>query len=113
MIRFTKEEKTIILFILAILFIGTAVLYYKKQNPYPTENIKFNAKNKVHLEKVNINKAGMLELIKIKGIGPTLAGRIINYREEFGPFGTKEELKNVKGIGDKTYDKIKETIIIE
>lgn len=56
--------------------------------------------------KININTAGLAELDNIPGIGPALAQRIIDYRSNNGFFGSPEDLKNVPGIGDKTYEKM-------
>jgi len=56
--------------------------------------------------KININTAGATELDKLSGVGPALAERIIQYRTEHGPFAQPEDLKDVSGIGDKTYDKM-------
>jgi len=62
--------------------------------------------------KVNINNASTERLQMLDGIGLILAERIVNYREEYGPFRSIEEIKNVSGIGDSLYEKIKEDIII-
>lgn len=56
--------------------------------------------------KININTADAAELDRLPGIGPALAERIIQYRKEHGPFSMPEELKEVPGIGDKTYEKM-------
>jgi competence protein ComEA len=56
--------------------------------------------------KISINTAGYEELQKITGVGPVIAGRIIEYREENGPFGKLEDLKDVKGIGEATFLKM-------
>lgn len=56
--------------------------------------------------KININTAGPADLDKLPGVGPSLAGRIIQYRTEHGPFAQPEDLKNVAGIGAKTYEKM-------
>jgi competence protein ComEA len=56
--------------------------------------------------KVNINTAGLGELDTIPGIGPALAQRIIDYREEHGLFSSPEEIQAVSGIGPKTYEKM-------
>ncbi len=61
---------------------------------------------------INVNRAGISELSGLPGIGETLAQRIIEYRVQFGPFRDKEELKKVKGIGEKRLEKIKNLIII-
>lgn len=63
--------------------------------------------------KVNINQADCGELCELNGIGETKALAIIQYREENGPFATAQELKSVSGIGDKTYEKIKDDITVD
>ncbi|HHW92238.1 MAG TPA: ComEA family DNA-binding protein [Firmicutes bacterium] len=60
--------------------------------------------------KINLNRATKAELETLPGIGPTLAERIISYREQQGPFRRPEDLKNVSGIGDKIYDNLKDRI---
>ena len=62
---------------------------------------------------VNINSATEAELTTLPGIGPSKAQAIISYRDEFGRFQTVDELKNVSGIGDKTFEKLKEFITIK
>lgn len=62
--------------------------------------------------KVNINTANQSELDSLPGIGPSLAERIINYREENGNFKSTDELQNVKGIGDAKYADIKDRITV-
>nr|WP_232337029.1 helix-hairpin-helix domain-containing protein [Lysinibacillus timonensis] len=63
--------------------------------------------------KVNINLADETELTSLPGIGPSKAQAIISFREENGQFKTIDELKNVSGIGDKTFEKLKEFISIK
>lgn len=52
-------------------------------------------------ERVNLNTASLEELISLPGIGETLAGRILAYREEHGSFQDTTQLREVEGIGDK------------
>ena len=63
--------------------------------------------------KVNINTASAEQLTQLKGIGPALAQRIIEYREKIGPFEKPEDLMKVKGIGQKTFESIKDAIVVE
>lgn len=51
---------------------------------------------------ININTATQTELIRIKGVGPTKAQAIIQYRQQHGPFKTLDDLQQVNGIGPKT-----------
>jgi competence protein ComEA len=59
---------------------------------------------------ININTASVEELDSLPGIGPTIAQRIIDYRDENGPFLNIEDILNVSGIGPSTFDNIKELI---
>ena len=61
-------------------------------------------------EVININKASADELQKVRGIGPSLAERIISYRETNGGFKSTDELKQVRGIGDLKFEKIKNQV---
>jgi comEA protein len=64
-------------------------------------------------DKVNINTANKEGLTSLNGIGPVVADRIIEYREKIAPFKKKEDIKKIKGIGEKTYEKIKDFIVVE
>lgn len=61
---------------------------------------------------VNINTASLEELDTLPGIGPSLAQRIITYREENGAFADIAELMNVSGIGEKLFSQLEEKIRI-
>jgi len=61
----------------------------------------------VSLFAIDINTATAEEFVKVKGIGEKKAQRIISYREEHGKFESVDELKNVKGIGEKIVNIIK------
>lgn len=62
--------------------------------------------------KININIANYEELQEIIGVGPVIAQRIIDYRSQNGQFQKIEDLKNVSGIGDVTFEKMKDEITI-
>ncbi|WP_303949876.1 helix-hairpin-helix domain-containing protein [Streptococcus vestibularis] len=62
--------------------------------------------------KINLNTATKEQLHTISGIGAKRAEDIIDYRESHGGFQSVDDLKNVSGIGDKTLDKIRESIYV-
>lgn len=63
-------------------------------------------------EKVNINRASKEELMTLSGIGESRAEAILQYRTEHGTFASIEDLKNVSGIKDGIYEKIKDKITV-
>ena len=62
--------------------------------------------------KININLADAATLQMIPGIGPSKAERILEYRETTGPFQNIEDIKNVSGIGNKTFENIREYLCV-
>lgn len=63
-------------------------------------------------EKININTATVKELAILDGIGETLAQRIVDYRNENGPFRLIEDIKNVAGIGDTRFKQMADYITV-
>ena len=61
---------------------------------------------------ININTATSEQLQTLPGIGPVIAGRIIAYREEVGPFDSVGELMNVSGIGEKKLEAVWDLVTI-
>ena len=56
--------------------------------------------------RTNLNTASAADLQRLPGIGPALAGRIVAYREANGPFRSPAQIVEVKGIGEKTFEKL-------
>lgn len=62
---------------------------------------------------ININTANETELEQLPGIGASIAGRIIDYRNKNGKFKAIEDIKNVTGIGETKFEKIKDFIKVK
>ena len=63
-------------------------------------------------EKINLNTASMEELQMLSGVGPSTAAAIIDYRDNNNGFISVEELMEVKGIGDKTLEKLADQLSV-
>ncbi|RMH05866.1 MAG: ComEA family DNA-binding protein [Nitrospirae bacterium] len=63
-------------------------------------------------KQLDLNTATVKALQALPGIGQTLAKRIVDYRDAFGPFKSVEELRQVKGIGDRTLAKIRDLVTV-
>ena len=62
---------------------------------------------------ININTADITKLQELNGIGEAKAQAILSYREKDGSFNSIEDIKNVSGIGEKLYEKIKDNITVD
>ncbi len=109
MLDFSKSERHLILafLIIGLVFIGLS--YFKKISPI--SNVKIVESEDSYIV-ININEAMPEQLERLPGIGPVLAQDIVSYREEVGRFRRPQEIKNIKGIGDKKFEKIKDLITI-
>jgi|WetSurMetagenome_2_1015567.scaffolds.fasta_scaffold348424_1 comEA protein len=63
-------------------------------------------------EKINLNAATLEQLQTLPGIGPVIAKSIIDHRTKVGKFSRIEEIINIKGIGEKKFQKIKDRLIL-
>lgn len=73
-----------------------------------TENTSSSSKGKI-----NINKATVSELTSIPGVGNSTAEKIVSYRDKNGKFSSIDDIKNVSGIGDAKYEKLKDYITVK
>jgi competence protein ComEA len=62
--------------------------------------------------KINLNRATATELDALPRIGPAMAQRIVEYRSANGPFASIDDLRNVTGIGDKTFEGLKDLVTV-
>ena len=61
---------------------------------------------------VDVNSAGIAELEDLPGVGPVLAQRIVDHREQHGPFGAVDELQDVPGIGPTIFDGLADSVTV-
>lgn len=115
MFNLSTRERFIILFLIAVLLIGLSVILYQKSNPIVDVKIRAfdHEDTTAQPEKININEADEATLMRLPGVGKSMALRIIEYRNREGNFRFIEEIKKVKGIKDNLFEKIKDNITIE
>ena len=66
----------------------------------------------VSTEKINLNSATAEQLQSLPGIGPAIAKNIVEHRAKIGKFNRIEEVINVKGVGEKKFEKIKDRLVV-
>lgn len=102
------RKNATILFVLALLLTGALVLYAGKA-PAPSYFVSLSSDTTTVLD---LNEATAHQLATLPGIGETIAQRIVQYREEHGPFAATEEIMNVSGIGPAKYEKIRQRLTV-
>lgn len=138
MLNLTRQERYVVYFLIVFFLIGGAIHLYKVNFSTPpvlsnsearrdslqkkvarNDSLYFSSSEEQESRsfqepvKIEINTATREELMKIKGIGPVTAERILKYRKKSGNIKSLQELTNVKGIGSKTVEKIKNEVTIE
>ncbi len=112
MFSLTHQERKVLIFIGILVLIGSILkilndsredLSLDRERVLISENSDFS-------RPININAASPGDLKRIPGIGEVIARRIIDYRNQFGSFKDLEDLKKVKGIGDKKIEAIKKHV---
>lgn len=109
MFNLTKQERQVVLFLFAVAFAGSGINFFLRTYC----RVKFIASFNENLGKVDLNKADNNALMSVSGIGRKLSGRILFYRKESGRFSSIDELRNIKGINQKKFEKIKDSFYIE
>jgi competence protein ComEA len=61
---------------------------------------------------ISLNQASSSQLEELPGVGPALAGRLVDWRSANGGFKSKEDLLNVAGIGDKLFAAVKDLVTL-
>lgn len=109
MFNLTPEEKKVVLFLLGLAFCGLALNNLGKANCHIGKIVY----PQVQLARINLNKVSFEELIRFKCVSAKLAQAIVGYRNLHKEFASLEELKEVKGIGNQRYEKLKDIFFVE
>ncbi|MFA6455668.1 MAG: ComEA family DNA-binding protein [Bacteroidota bacterium] len=127
---FTKNEQKVFLFLSVVFLAGAAVKVYKAY-AVPSTTFDYAASDSVFTTrshslvssnaaadssrsgKIDLNTATKADLMELPGIGEAMADRILLYREEKGPIKKIDELRKVKGIGEKKFEKLKPHIEVK
>lgn len=97
-----RKEFVVLLVLICVLVAANTVNYFRRERLKRTSSMIIE-EGRIQL---SLNSVSAIELEDLPGVGPVLAQRIVEYREQNEGFGSLEELKAVKGIGDKLYEKI-------
>jgi competence ComEA-like helix-hairpin-helix protein len=110
----TKKEQIAVCFLVFCLLVGGAISLWKYHSPGKFADLRVVPVNPpspdslayCSAERLDINSATVEQLTSLPGIGPKIAQRIIQWREENGSFQTVADIKRVKGIGAKNLEKL-------
>ena len=106
----SRSERNLILIFILLGALFLRLSYTQKINSSAIQQIESD--ENLIFPLININTATINELERLPGIGPVMAREIISHRDVSGGFKSKEGLKDVKGIGGKKLEKIRDLIII-
>ena len=139
---FTKNEQRIFLFLSVVFVAGVSVRAYRAYfTPPPVRQFDYSASDKEFEErskyltaappaegtndtssatggrkakkKINLNTATKDDLVSLPGIGESIAEQILIYRDEHGEFSSVEQLRKIKGIGAKKFEKLRPYVNIK
>ena len=106
------QERKILFFLCIFLWICGIWRFSNNYAPTNNQNSPSTYNQNQITEKININLASNEQLQALSGIGEVMAGRIVTYRNENGPFRSSDDLMKVNGIGPKKIETLKELIDI-
>jgi competence protein ComEA len=109
MFNFTRQERQVLLFLIAVALLGIGISFCSKISKPLVQAVTVHEA----LTKLDLNQTSIEELVANKIATMKLARNIIDYRKENGNYRCLEELKKVKGIGDYRYEKLKEGLYVE
>lgn len=109
MLTLTREERQVILFLISTALLGLGISFLVKINSPVARVLQADDR----IARINLNAVSPEELAKVPGITPKLAENIAVHRNTKGKFKDIAELKEIKGIGDYRYEKLKDLFFVE
>lgn len=86
----------------------TPVVDHERESEAVSKKKKRRLKNKSkHIQRIDLNQASLEQLVQLPGVGPKMAERILSLRRQKGRFSRLEELKEVKGIGERRFEELR------
>ncbi len=107
MFQLTPQEKTALAAFMTVCLIGSIITWSLNRDLRPVHWIKTSSA-KIKEDPPDINTATVEQLIKLPGVGPKSAVRIVDYRNNYGPFIILDDLRKVKGMSKVNIQKIKD-----
>ena len=120
MIGFTQSERATLNGLAVAAIVGFGLLLWQRSHeplhltmapPISTQQVWDQAL--AHARTIDVNTADVGELEQLPGVGPSLAIRIVAYRETHGRFSAASQLQSIKGIGPKIFEKIESYIRVD
>jgi competence protein ComEA len=104
----------LLLLVLAIACLGLSVWHWGQLSGWGLQPVEVERlPERVYDYRIDINQATWVEWMQLPGVGETLAKRIMEYREENGPFQSVDEMDDIKGIGPKTLEKLRPWLMVQ
>jgi competence ComEA-like helix-hairpin-helix protein len=135
MTLYTRPQLAVLVAVVAVAGIGLAVGHWRRLHPELAERLEAfdrgsspsdewtrgavptmaspSSKLDDPAAPLDVNRASVLDLTRLPGIGPALATRIVTARERDGPFTTVEDLRRVRGLGRATLDRLRVLVTAE
>ena len=111
MLHLTQQEKCVVLIIVCVVFVGSSVNYALKIYPGLSNFVNLMDEGCLY-HKLDLNSSTSEELQTIPYIGEYTSREIVFYREANGPFERVEDVKKVRGIRDKNFEKFKHYLMV-
>jgi len=109
MLNLTQEERQVVLFFIAMAFLGLGANFAAKSN----SRLKSVVTADKNIAKINLNLVKAEDLLHNPSLSSKLAKKILDYRDLRGSISDLEEIKELKGVSPKTYNKLRELFFVE